>query len=435
MTPVGQHWFNEVITRGELVDLVKQHAADTAAAETPTIVLTSAVAWDGITARPQHFARGLAERGWNVLFVDGPITWLSPIKNRDLRDRAWPNPPVRTLTVNPASAGQGAADATGSLRVLSPFATLPFGNMERAINRFNQRLLALQISHAAPGPYILLSMLPGSADLLAFLHPVASVYDCVDLHAQFPGFVRPHVVDLMEWDMVSQSRAVFATAGNLDKRMRQWHANVTLLPNAAQTEHFATTASAPVHPLIRELPSPRITMFGGIGSWIDQTFLCDLADARPHLQIVLVGPIETDVSRLRQKPNIHLLGRQPYGQLPQFLAGSDATLVAFNPADKVAQSVNPVKVYEYLAANREVIATPIPELQKLSDSLWITHTARDAAEAIDRILAGERRMPDATERQAFVDANSWHARVSVIDATLRHILPVSVLAPREELSL
>lgn len=414
--------------------MVKQYAADTAAPETPTIILTSAVAWDGITARPQHFARGLAERGWHVLFVDGPITWLSPIKNRDLRDRAWPNPPVRTLSINRTSEGD-AQSSTGSLRVLSPFATLPFGNMERTINRFNQRLLALQISHAAPGPYILLSMLPGSADLVSFLHPVASIYDCVDLHAQFPGFVRPPVVDLMEWDMVSQSRAVFATAGNLYERMRQWHANVTLLPNAAQTEHFATTASAPVHPLIRELPSPRITMFGGIGSWIDQTFLCDLADARPQLQIVLVGPIETDVSRLRQKSNIHLLGRQPYGQLPQFLAGSDATLVAFNPADKVAQSVNPVKVYEYLAANREVIATPIPELQKLSDSLWITATALEAAQAIDRILAGERRMPDAATRQAFVDANSWNARVGVIDATLRHVLPVSVHAPREGISL
>lgn len=413
--------------------MARHNRVDIALPRTPTIVLTSAVAWDGITARPQHFARGLAGLGWHVLFVDGPITWLSPFKNRDLLERAWPNPPVRAISIHHPSTGDATSGAlTGSLRVLSPFATLPFGNVERVINRVNQRLLALQIAHAAPGPYVLLSMLPGSTDLTSHLHPVASVYDCVDLHAQFPGFVRSHVVDRMEQDMVNQSRAVFATASNLYERMRNWHANVQLLPNAAETEHFATTKDASVHSLIRDLPTPRVTMFGGIGSWIDQTFLCELADARPQLQIVLVGPIETDVSRLRQKQNIHLLGRQPYKDLPQFLAGSDAAMVAFNPADRVAQSVNPVKVYEYLAADREVIATPIPELQKLADSLWITPTARDASDAIGRILGGQRRMPDTAKRQAFVAANSWRARVKAIDTSLRAILPASIQAPGEE---
>lgn len=410
--------------------------------EAPTIVLTSAVPWDGIVARPQHFARGLAQRGWNVLFVDGPITWLSPLKNRSLWNRTIPRTPVRTIAVekhrdshqDSPSESQGQArdnpqnrvlvDAQpGFLRVLSPVANLPFGNVERPINHINQRLLALQITHAAPGPYILLSMLPGSADLIPHLHPLACLYDCVDLHAQFSGFVHPRLVEQMEQDMVNVSRTVFATASNLYESMQRWHADVRLLPNAAEVDHFATTKGAQVHPLIRDLPQPRVTMFGGLGSWIDQAFLCDLADTMPELQVLLVGPIETDVSRLRAKPNIHLLGRQPYADLPQFLAGSDATLIAFDTDNKVAQSVNPIKVYEYLAADREVIATPIPELKKLSDSLWITDSGQTAAAALRRILSGERRMNNAADRAGFVAQNSWDARVDVIDEQLHRVLP------------
>ncbi|MDQ0190002.1 glycosyltransferase [Alicyclobacillus cycloheptanicus] len=401
----------------------------TAVQHQPTLVLTSAVPWDGIFARAQHVATGLAKQGWDVLYVDGPLTWLSPLKNRDLAGRLVPRTPVRTIPLHSVSDGQPAS--TGGLRVLSPLAQIPFGNVSRRINRFNQRMLALQIRAAVPGPCILLSMLPASVDLLPFLHPVASLYDCVDLHSEFKGFIKKEVVDQMEQDMASVSRVVFATAETLRARMARWHADVRILPNAAEIDHFAATADAPVHPLLQDIPSPRITMIGGIGSWIDQGFLCQLAEAMPEAHIVLIGPIETDVSALEQHANIHLLGRQPYTELPQFLAGSDATLVAFRVDDPVAQSVNPVKGYEYIAAGKEVVATPIPEMQKLGDVLWLAETGAQAAAVIRRILAGERRVTDAAARAEFVANNSWAARVAEIDRVLRSIVPHTATAPEQ----
>lgn len=387
----------------------------------PTVVLTSAIGWDSITARPQHFAVGLARMGWNVLFVDGPLTWLSPLKNRALWPRVVPRTPVRTIDVQSASAD---TRQPGILRVLSPIAGLPFGNLSRALNHINQRLLALQIQTAMPGPYVLVSMLPGSVDLIPHLHPIATLYDCVDRHAEFPGFVNRDVVNEMEHDLVNVSRAVFATAESLRARMATWHADVSILPNAAELAHFASARTAEVHPLLRDIPSPRVTMVGGIGSWVDQTFLLDLAADLPDTHIVLIGPVETDVSALQARSNIHLLGRQPYAELPRFLAGSDATLVAFRADDPVAQSVNPVKLYEYLAADKEVVATPIPELRKLSDVVWLAENGRDAASCVRRILSGERRMPDEGLRQAFIENHSWTARVQQLDEALKRSIPI-----------
>jgi len=377
----------------------------------PTIVLTAAVPWDGTTARPQHFARGLAERGWNVLFVDAPVTWISPFRNRNLWQHLLPPRPTRDIPVN----------GSGRLRVLSPVAILPFGNRRRIVNRWNQRALALQIRAAAPGPYILLPMLPGSVDLIPTLQPLAVLYDCVDYHSQFGGLTRVETVDAMERELAQLSRTVFTTADQLQARMEQWHADVRLLPNAAETNHFETTATAPVHERLQAFKSPRVGYIGGIGAWIDQDFIVRLADARTDVQFVLIGPVETDVSVLKKRPNIHLLGLQPYAELPRFLAGFDAVLVPFRITD-LANAVNPIKVYEYLAAGRQVIATPMHEVKKLADLVWIADNPEAGVAILNRILGGERKGTDS-ERQVFLLANSWSARVDKVDAELRKWVP------------
>jgi glycosyltransferase involved in cell wall biosynthesis len=380
----------------------------------PTIVITAGVTWHGATARPQHFARGLAQRGWNVLFVNAPISWLSPLKNKSLRSQLLPRNPVTTIN-DPTFTGQ--------LRVLSPVAGLPFANMYRTVNKWNQSVLAQQIRGAMPGPYILFPMLPGSVDLIPHLTPVVTVYDCVDFHTEFEGLVNPTVVGNMEREIACHSRLVFATSDKLKSRMDEFHSDVRLLPNAAEVDHFAKTQSAHVHPALADIPGPRVGFIGGIGSWIDQEFIAGLAQARPNVHIVLIGPVETNVATLERCPNVHFLGLRPYQELPQFLAGFDATLMVFRN-NELSQAVNPIKVYEYLAAGKEVISTPMYEVvTKMKDLVWVAGTPDEGARALDQILAGGRRVDDAT-RQAFLDRNSWASRVAEVDATLRSLLPM-----------
>ncbi|WP_054969583.1 glycosyltransferase [Alicyclobacillus ferrooxydans] len=380
-----------------------------------TIVLTSAVAWTGTRARPQHLAAGLAKLGWDVLFVDGPVTWIGPLKNPDLRPRLIPAVPVRELDV----------DGPGRLRVLSPMASLPFGNMFRTINRINQRLLAEQIQRIAAGPYVLLPMLPGSIDLTSHLLPIATLYDCVDLHADFGGLLNRDLVLEMERQLVSQSRVTFATADALKERLEQWHTDVRLVPNAAQIEHFALTPTLMEHEKLASIPQPRVGYVGGIGAWVDQGLIADMAAARPDVHFVMIGPVETDVSRLEKIPNVHFLGLQPYAELPSFLAGFDIALHAFVQND-LTESVNPVKIYEYLAAGKEVIATTSRELRRLSDLLWVISNPAEAISAMNAILDGAHRTVEAA-RGEFVSQHSWAARVDAINQALRSAVPPAYL--------
>ncbi len=385
-----------------------------------TVVITAAVPFHGVTQRPQHFARLLAERGWNVLYVDAPVTLLGPLRNRELFHRLLPAERVTEVPIQRESP-------SGQLRVLSPIASLPFGNRYRFLNRWNQRMLAYQIRANLTGPCLLLPMLPGSVDLIPYLRPLAVVYDCVDVHSGFGGLLNPEVVNRMEEQLVYASRSVIATSDLLRDRMSQWHSDVQLIQNAAEIEHFQTTATAPVHELLKDIPEPRIGLIGGIGPWVDLVFLRELAEAKPDVQIVMVGPVETDVSELERLPNVHFLGRQPYASLPQFLAGFCATLVSF-VRNELTQGVNPIKVYEYLAADKQVISTPNYELLKISDMLWIAEDGRQAAEHLTRILNGERRV-SAEAQAAFSEAHSWSAQVNRVQAILRSTVPDEIASP------
>ncbi len=252
---------------------------------------------------------------------------------------------------------------------------------------------------------------------------MVTVYDCVDFHTEFEGLVNPTVVGNMEREIACHSRLVFATSDKLKSRMDEFHSDVRLLPNAAEVDHFAKTQSAHVHPALADIPGPRVGFIGGIGSWIDQEFIAGLAQARPNVHIVLIGPVETNVATLERCPNVHFLGLRPYQELPQFLAGFDATLMVFRN-NELSQAVNPIKVYEYLAAGKEVISTPMYEVvTKMKDLVWVAGTPDEGARALDQILAGGRRVDDAT-RQAFLDRNSWASRVAEVDATLRSLLPM-----------
>ncbi|MCF8566143.1 glycosyltransferase [Alicyclobacillus tolerans] len=383
-----------------------------------TIVLISAVPFHTVTQRPQHFARLLAQRGWRVLYVDGPVSVLGPLRNRELLKRLVPKQPLEEIPVS----------GKGRLQVLTPVAGLPFGNRYRKLNQFNQRMLAVQIQRAVPGPYVVLSVLPGAVDLLEHLHPMAVLYDCVDLHAGFGGTLNPDVVNQMESELAWASRKVFASADLLLERMKQLHSDVQLLPNAAEVDHFASTATAHVHPLLENIPVPRVGLIGGMGPWVDFEFLGRLASLRPGVQFVFVGPVETDVSGVRALPNVHFLGRQPYQELPQFLAGFDATLVSFVQSE-LTRGVNPIKVYEYLAAGKEVISTPNPELIKLRDFLWIAESGEQAAGYLDAILMGQRRT-SAEQYEQFNREHSWVAQVEKLERALLDVLPVSISTPQ-----
>ncbi|HYC32137.1 MAG TPA: glycosyltransferase, partial [Gemmatimonadales bacterium] len=68
-----------------------------------------------------------------------------------------------------------------------------------------------------------------------------------------------------------------------------------------------------------------------------------------------------DPAVLPRRPNIHYLGQRTYGELPAYLAGWDVCLLPFALND-ATRFISPTKTLEYMAAERPIVSTPIPDV-------------------------------------------------------------------------
>ncbi len=163
---------------------------------------------------------------------------------------------------------------------------------------------------------------------------------------------------------------------------------------------------------LRALPHPVIGFFGLVADWVDLSVIQYLATERPDWSIVLVGEIQTDVSSLRELPNVHLLGRRNYQNLPGYSKGFDVAILPFVVND-LTLAASPLKMREYLAAGLPVVATPLPEVKKLSHLLRVASTPQEFLGQIEAYLADGRRGPDP-ELSREMQSQSWDARVEEI---------------------
>jgi glycosyltransferase involved in cell wall biosynthesis len=189
-----------------------------------------------------------------------------------------------------------------------------------------------------------------------------------------------------------QADLVWAISEPLLEAARRLRPDV--LPTTTGVDHaaFAQAADRPAAPLITALPSPRIGMVGNLNDRIDWDLLEGVARARPDWSLVVVGPLhlagratEQAVARLRALSNVHLLPGVAPHELPSVVAGFDVGLVLYRPGEGTL-GINPLKLYQYLAAGKPVVATPLPVFARFADVVRTAASAPEMLRAIEAAL-------------------------------------------------
>lgn len=355
------------------------------------IVYLPALAWDYRAQRPQHLARALARAGHPVLYVDG-----------FLRSRVLP---ARVL------AAQGNALSTLRVRVpgrLDPFRQ-PLG--ARAAER-----LAATVAAGLRGrrPAMVLVQLPFWAELgraLAAATGAPLVYDRIDLHVGFPGV--PQEVEVQEERLLRHADLVCATAGLLAERPRELGAKVLLLPNGVELAAFPALQAAS----LANARPVRAGYVGALGPWFDAAAVRAAAVALPDWSFRLAGRVEDPaVAALATLSNVATAGEIPFRDVPAFLLELDVALVPFRDLP-LTRSVDPVKLYEALAAGLPVVARRLPEIARWSEPLVYTYsTPAELAGALRRAVAEDSEEHRHARRTA-AERESWdHRAATLLDA-------------------
>ena len=197
----------------------------------------------------------------------------------------------------------------------------------------------------------------------------AIIYYCVDEYTEFSG-VDTHALASIEHDLLKRADLVLTSSERLYQSKSRVNPRTFMVRHGVDTTIFArrSTPSLRFPHEVAQLPGPVIGYFGLIAEdWVDIDLLAHVADSFPDGSLVMLGKVTMDVSELEKRPNVHLLGRKPYADLPGYCKAFDVALIPF-PVSEVTLNANPLKAREYLAAGLPVVSTAIPEVEVLASA-------------------------------------------------------------------
>jgi hypothetical protein len=157
------------------------------------------------------------------------------------------------------------------------------------------------------------------------------------------------------------------------------------------------------------LKKPVIGFFGLIADWVDLDLIRFLAASRPAWSFALIGKSTTDMRPLEGLANIHRLGQLPYSDLPAYAKAFDAAILPF-ALNELTLAANPLKLREYLAAGLPVVATAIPEAEKLSGMLRIGRGRFEFLSELQKIIDSGQTGPQLSISRK-MDSESWDRKV------------------------
>ncbi|MCB9153248.1 MAG: glycosyltransferase [Caldilineae bacterium] len=259
---------------------------------------------------------------------------------------------------------------------------------------------------------------PGMSHFIDEFDPQLVVYHVVDEYSAYPGLSEKQREMQRDLDQRLTARAdlVFCTARSLVEERRELNPNTHYMPNAVDIRAFQRALTAATASPLAALPRPILGVVGGINAKLDLALLAAVAGRRPNWTIALVGPVsygvsDDDLAALRRLPNAHFIGPVEHDQVPGVIAACDVCLIPYR-LNEQTRHVNPLKVYEYLAGGKPVVATPLPELVQFGN------TVRLASDAAGFVAAVEASLPEAADplaqatRRALAAANTWDLRVA-----------------------
>ncbi|MDO9573844.1 MAG: glycosyltransferase [Candidatus Contubernalis sp.] len=214
-----------------------------------------------------------------------------------------------------------------------------------------------------------------------------------------------------EYRLMKEADLVLSTTSCLMQEAQQYSTGrVLLVPNAADPKHFKDGEK-------REPGKPPVIGYVGVlAAHLDYRLLNDLISARPHYNWLFAGQ-EKEVD-LPENPAVRRLGHVHYEELPALLSQMDAVMVPFlnTPHTRVVESV---KIFEYLAAGKQVVASQLAPLEKRE---WPIRLAADTEHWLESLEAALSAGPYCEQAQTWIKDHTWRHRFAQMYQAVMELL-------------
>ncbi|KZX11047.1 glycosyltransferase [Methanobrevibacter filiformis] len=149
------------------------------------------------------------------------------------------------------------------------------------------------------------------------------------------------------------------------------------------------------------------------------------------MKIVIVGDGDAydDMVQIKKDYNLAdqliLTGKQPYVKIPEYLAMADFCLLPAYIDEEIMQDIVPIKLYEYLAMEKVVIATKLPGIYKefgSNNGIEYVNEAKEVLELAKNIIDNKTYSKIAKSGRNFVKNNDWDKITDKFENTLKKLI-------------
>lgn len=321
---------------------------------------------------------------------------------------------IRRITARLRRSDHGGRPPERGVAVVRPL-TIPIHHA--ATRRVNERLLARTVADwigDGTRPRVLWTYSPLTYGLEQ--HAERVVYHAVDLLGAYPGIPASLIEDAERRLARHGAMAIASSAVVRAHLERVGFADVLDWPNVAEVAPFAAAASTTTG------RSRRIVFGGNITPYkVDLHLVERLAVELPSAELVLAGPLDeggagawADPRRL-ERQGVTLTGTLTVDELAALYATAAVGIIPY-VANDYTHGVNPLKLFEYVAAGLAVVSTPVPSVAELAeqgaigpDDLRVETDPDLFVAAVDK-LAHAPDQQTAARRTALAAEHSWERR-------------------------
>ncbi|AAK81006.1 glycosyltransferase involved in cell wall biosynthesis [Clostridium acetobutylicum] len=245
------------------------------------------------------------------------------------------------------------------------------------------------------------------------------VYDCMDDYKCWTGCDKDKIVKSEKY-IIEVSDIIVVSSEKLYKNILEYDnklkSKTVVINNGVDIDNFSVSKLKKINEIniFKDNNKKKVGYVGTISNWFDFELLKNTAEKHQELDFYIIGPIEEgiNIDGFKEIKNVIFTGSQPYYSVPNILNKLDIAVMLFKKNDLI-EAVNPVKIYEYLAMGKAVVALRYKETEKFGDLIYTYESKEEFENILSLAINDNGNYVD--KRIEFARDNSWQARVEKLN--------------------
>ncbi|KJD42636.1 hypothetical protein [Paenibacillus terrae] len=367
------------------------------------ILYFSPIYWDDLKQRPQHLAEELAKMpGVHITFVEPSISILNSMvrQNSDYKKRE-----------------QSVND---SLQIFRPSGSLRLPRSLESLDIFhwNQWFEKRQLQDLVSSADIIWLGSPVFYPLIKQMNTKKIVFDRMDDYVFLTNnALMKKLLKKWELELLVKADLVISTSNNLHKHSLKLSKQSYLVKNAVDTAILNINVDSLVVSELKRLKREGYYIFGYVGAidhWFDLEAVKAITEFDNRFVVCIVGRNNLTYN-FEQHRRMKYFQPVPKSEIGAIIEAFDVCLYPFLRNSYTIDTINPVKIYEYLSLNKVTLAVESEETRLLNqEGVYLYNSLEEIRKYLIDIDTLQPPFYDQEQLENFVVINDWKARAKTI---------------------